>query len=869
MERWPLSGRVEEQAFLSTVITDPEQTGALIAGRAGVGKTRLMREVVEAARDCHAEFVTATESARPLPFGAFAHLLPEDLGGIDRVDLLAVIGRHLVRRAEGRPLILAVDDMHLLDAFSAALAHHVATTRLGTVLLTMRSGETAPDAVMALHRDGIVARLDLQPISRSEFDLLVEAALESPTEVLTLDRIWAVTQGNVLFARELIGDALSAGTLSQERGIWRWSGHFGVVPRLQEAVAARLGDLAAAEQRLLELLAVGEPLSLPSAQRLAPEASVPDLERRGLLVAELLESRSEVRLAHPLFGEVIRLALPVSQLRQINHDLADDLSREGLPGEGGVLRLAILREAAGEEVDPVVLVQAAATANVFSDHQLAERLARTSITAGGGFDAELELGRALLGQNRFAETEAVLTPLLGHEPSDTSRIVLADTISQAVGYGLGRLDEAVEILKSVELCVTDPVTRALLQGIRAGLLSFGAHFAEAAELGMSALRSVEDEGVRLQSLASVNTSLTMAGRLDESLALCDAALEPALRLQDRFPRAPGWVVGTRSTALFFAGRADEALLFVDSALRNIPNAPPEFVANANGYRGRFHLALGRPLSAARLFDDAVLTAREDPTVVEPSWCLALSAEASALLNQHEQASALAAESISLRRTAFLATYPDELRALSWVDAQAGRTSSAIDQLWIAVDFAESQGQRSWEIIILGDLLRLGEVRAAERAREVAQHVDGAWSAAVVAHALAALSLEAGDVETAAKAFSSMGSSLVAAEMWAIASSRHQRAGLPVRAAAASRQSAALVEVCEGARTEPLSWAVDQAPLTRRERESVNLAANGVSNAQIAADLSISVRTVESHLYAAFAKLGITDRSQLSCLFEKG
>ena len=118
MERWPMTGRIEEQAYLKAAIADPLQAGVLVAGGAGVGKTRLLREVTEGQTDNRIEFVTATESARPLPFGAFAHLLPEDLGSIDRVDLLAVIGRHLVRRAEGKPLILAVDDMHLLDAFA-------------------------------------------------------------------------------------------------------------------------------------------------------------------------------------------------------------------------------------------------------------------------------------------------------------------------------------------------------------------------------------------------------------------------------------------------------------------------------------------------------------------------------------------------------------------------------------------------------------------------------------------------------------------------------------------------------------------------------------------------------------------------------
>ncbi len=41
------------------------------------------------------------------------------------------------------------------------------------------------------------------------------------------------------------------------------------------------------------------------------------------------------------------------------------------------------------------------------------------------------------------------------------------------------------------------------------------------------------------------------------------------------------------------------------------------------------------------------------------------------------------------------------------------------------------------------------------------------------------------------------------------------------------------------------------------------AQSALRHAQIAEELSVSVRTVESHLYSAFAKLGITDRTQLS------
>ncbi|WP_432968926.1 response regulator [Dactylosporangium sp. CA-233914] len=59
-----------------------------------------------------------------------------------------------------------------------------------------------------------------------------------------------------------------------------------------------------------------------------------------------------------------------------------------------------------------------------------------------------------------------------------------------------------------------------------------------------------------------------------------------------------------------------------------------------------------------------------------------------------------------------------------------------------------------------------------------------------------------------------------------------------------------------------------AELTNREREVMKLAAEGWSNAEIAAELHLSVLTVRTHVQRAMAKLGARDRAQLVVLAYK-
>jgi DNA-binding NarL/FixJ family response regulator len=54
-----------------------------------------------------------------------------------------------------------------------------------------------------------------------------------------------------------------------------------------------------------------------------------------------------------------------------------------------------------------------------------------------------------------------------------------------------------------------------------------------------------------------------------------------------------------------------------------------------------------------------------------------------------------------------------------------------------------------------------------------------------------------------------------------------------------------------------------AGLSRRELEVMRLVADGLTNREIAARLTVSVRTVEGHLYRAGHKLGVSERAGLA------
>jgi DNA-binding CsgD family transcriptional regulator len=213
-------------------------------------------------------------------------------------------------------------------------------------------------------------------------------------------------------------------------------------------------------------------------------------------------------------------------------------------------------------------------------------------------------------------------------------------------------------------------------------------------------------------------------------------------------------------------------------------------------------------------------------------------------------------------TMFDADLIDRGRAWAW--AAAGQESRARAALGQAAQRAEVSCLWVAEAHLLHDIARLGAPDlTAGRLAELAEITDGSLIGHLADHAAALVRASAPDLDHAAEGFEAAGAWLLAAEARTAAAVTYRAEGLLRLASASARRAAELTTMCGDVRTPGLSGGLETQQLTRREREVAGLAASGASSRQIAADLCVSLRTVENHLQSVYAKLGVTSRDELA------
>ena len=135
---------------------------------------------------------------------AFADLLPADVRSDDLLELMRRSAAALRGRADGRPIVIGVDDAPVARSDARRRSCCSSPARASAfVVVTVRSGEAAPDAITSLWKDAGAPRLSLQPLDEAETTELVEQALGASVEQAAARWIYESSQGNALYVREL------------------------------------------------------------------------------------------------------------------------------------------------------------------------------------------------------------------------------------------------------------------------------------------------------------------------------------------------------------------------------------------------------------------------------------------------------------------------------------------------------------------------------------------------------------------------------------------------------------------------------------------------------------------------------------------
>jgi DNA-binding CsgD family transcriptional regulator len=857
-------GRAEELAFIERSRTASASAVALL-GPAGVGKSRLALEALRLAgqEGLVTRWVQATRSAATVPLGAFAGVIPDGARSEDPWELLRLSAAALRQLGAGRPLVLGIDDAQLLDASSAALVLELTLSEAAFVVMTVRSGEPVPDAIVSVWKDAGAPRLELETLGAQETNALAEAIVGGPIEESALRWIYATSLGNPLYVRELTLGALAGGALSEVHGLWRMSARPVVSASLTELIAVRMTGLSDAEQRALELLAVGEPLRVSELVTLAGVEPVAGLEARGLVSLDDGSPSAPATLSHPLYGEAIRAALPAFAARQRRLALADTVASRDDPEPGDPLRVARWLLEADEPIPGPTLLKAAAAANLAGDPQFAVRLARRAVEAGAGIRASLLLARAHTIQSEYEQAAQVLAAAEPDIEDEDNALDYLEQQTAVLYFGLRRAEELHRLLDRAHGWWDSPQWHDRLSPLRlVGDTASSPNLAAAASAEILADESLDPEIRRrvapvhvanLLRSGSVRDAFELARQIRPNLPLRDLTDEIAFVLWSAIAIESGLGWGeleTWATAVL----ADGVRL------------------GSRAAAGRGALALGGLRFKQGRFKEA------------GRWL----AEAELQLEQHDTGGLLAVtNSIQVGVACFTADHEAVGPALDRCRAAAGDDLPLVNQLpyiaraeaWAALDqgdppraqqlFLEAAG-RLRERPLHAARLTYEALRAGTPARRVASDLqalagrcDAPLTAAYAAHATARVAADGDALTDVVDAMEEIGALRYATEVAADAASAYHRAGYEDSARRAATRCRALHAEGQGAALPPIAGLDEAATtLTARERQLVDLARQGLSNAEIADRLVLSVRTVESHLYHAMQKLGISNRQDL-------
>ncbi len=859
--------------------------GCVLRGPAGAGKSTAARTALSAASTGSAAVapvapvvVTGVAGLAAIPFGALSlaeMTAPPPGPGADLGDDLVARLRHWLAELRHRGAAVVIEDPHALDVESARMLADEMRRGLIAVVTYRPSeppGEPLAEAIAELE----LPVIDIEPFDRSMVELAVEQAVGAVPGADAVDHLVALSGGNPMLLREIVGDLSSRGAWIERRGALAIAPDADPSDRMADLLRRRFppGD---EHQRLLELVVYAGSLPASLAGALASRATAEDLVAQGWLTAT--RDGEMLAIAHPLMAQFVRERTDGGPIRARVRDAVRTIgSAEDLDPTSRlvVLRWSLVADAA---VDRAALQWGRAEAARRLDRGLAVLIADRLRQDEPSIDTTLELALALAQADRYDEAVSALAQ---------ARDALVDAADPA------RRDEVVELARFL-LRFAGPLARLKRWGTTPagvdrstatwadtaqGTTAFGSLLDAFEALAAGALPEAREHADRvraagIEDLGGDADEVTMLASLyggDEAEAL-GAFERLGARLRDPAYRHPKAVVidAAASSLLMLAGRFDEAFAF-DRQVQEVARSQNdgERLREMTGHLGMSALFLGRVDDAI----EALTHHRNHPAAPNSLRTLYIGglAQALALGGQLSEAERVLSDALRERDVVSPMMQTDFENLVAVTQHLLGRTDVAEagmrTALALAADWRNSRG----ELMALHGLARIGravedDVHALARRRARKTHEPApAFTEGVIAMVEAVATQQAERMADAGASFAATGMGLGAAEAYA--------AACRLAAAAVRRGPSPEVDPWRRALDHWLARCpglvgqtvlVERTPdgLTEREREVAALAAGGLANAVIAERLGISVRTVENTLHRAFVKLGIAARHEIA------
>jgi len=780
--------------------------------------------------------------------------------------------------ARAGPVLAAVDDLPWLDGASAAAVAFAARRLAGhdvRFLISRRAGRPS-ELEQVLEPAGVV-RVELGPLSFGAISGLLAGRLAAPLPRRVIRQVFDTCGGNPLFALEL-------GRAVLERGLPEIGAGLPVPEVLGELFGARVGALPPGVRRALMAVALGGGLSGEELAAVADPLAVEDAQASGVLVAD----GRRVRAAHPLLAAAAAGQAAAAERRDLHAALGAAVGDPVLAARHRALAAAGPDAALAGEVSAAAAA-AAARGAVADAAELAGQGLRLTADGSGEYDGRLlALARYLIDAGEHARATGLLTDRIGALPAGPARAAAY----LLLGQGADHAAEEEYLARAIADSAADPGLRGQALARRAALQVHRVErIAEAEQIAGQALAAASSAGpdAERRALVALAWARVLRGRGIEDLAERSAALPPgtASLYQSSVDRPA-------AARLAFRGELARAR----EVFRGLLAAAEERGEARSGMTFtvqlcEIELRAGDTSAAARALAELTQYEVAQYVAVEPEvqvigWRVL--AALAAVRGDPGRAAALAARVLQASGPdAYQWERLEALRAAGLAALLARdpeRAADSLSEVWdhtqregvedpgafpVAADLIEAlaeAGRPGPANRVIGRLARLADAQqhpwglaTADRSAAVAALADGYDEAAAAQLAQAAAAYRAlGLGFDAARALLVLGRAQRRAKKRAAArrSLEEARAGFEQLGCPGwARAAAAELDRISGRRAAPAGG------LTPGEQRVAELVAAGLSNKQVAAQLYLSVTTVNSHLRGVYAKLGVTSRAQLT------